>query len=75
MEPKGIKIIEELKNKTKIPYIGIGGINNTNIKPIIQNGAQGIAIISAISESDNPEITTKDIYQKLQEAWDQNEEK
>ena len=75
LEPKGIKIIEELKNKTKIPYIGIGGINNTNIKPIIQNGAQGIAIISAISESDNPEITTKDIYQKLQEAWDQNEEK
>ena len=73
-KPKGIQIINELKNKTKIPYIGIGGINESNIKPIIKNGAHGIAIISAISESKNPKIATKNIYQKLNEAWEQNED-
>lgn len=72
-KPKGIKIISELKNKTKIPYIGIGGINESNIEPIINNGAHGIAVISEILESQNPKITSKNIYNKLNQAWNQNE--
>ena len=72
-KPKGIKIISEIRDKTKIPYIGVGGINESNIEPIMKNGAHGIAVISAISESQNPKITTKNIYNKLNQAWDQNE--
>ena len=75
VKPKGTKIIRELRNKTKIPYIGIGGISESNFEPIIQNGAHGIAVISAICESNNPETTTKNIYKKLNQVWDQNERK
>jgi thiamine-phosphate pyrophosphorylase len=72
-KPKGIKIISELRDKTKIPYIAVGGINESNIEPIMKNGAHGVAVISAISESQNPKITTENIYNKLNQAWDRNE--
>ena len=73
-EPSGPALVTSISSACSLPIIGIGGINESNIKPIIKNGAHGIAIISAISESKNPKITTKNIYQKLNEAWEQNED-
>ena len=47
-KPGGIKLIEEIKCKVKIPFVAIGGINKTNIKDVLKAGAKSAAIISAI---------------------------
>lgn len=47
-EPKGIKLIEEIKEKIKIPFVAIGGINESNIESVLKAGAKSVAIISAI---------------------------
>lgn len=56
LEIAGLKKIKSIANK---PLICIGGINATNTKSIMENGANGIAVVSAISKAENPEIATK----------------
>lgn len=58
--PGGLKLIKEVKEKIKIPFVAIGGINETNIKDVIGAGAKSAAIISAIvTESDVEEECRK----------------
>lgn len=47
----GLEIISQIKNKVKLPLIAIGGINQTNVDEVIKAGADGIAVISAISKA------------------------
>lgn len=48
--PIGLEPIKQLKNKLKIPFVAIGGINEANINDVLKAGAKNIAIISAIIE-------------------------
>jgi thiamine-phosphate pyrophosphorylase len=45
---KGISILKEIRSLTVLPVIGIGGINLNNVDEVIQAGADGVAVISAI---------------------------
>ena len=56
--PVGTEIIKEISKKIKIPYVAIGGINETNIEVVLSAGAKNVAMISAI-------LTKKDIKKEL----------
>ncbi|GJF63347.1 hypothetical protein SA19109_23340 [Staphylococcus argenteus] len=43
----------------QLPIVAIGGINTDNVAPIVEAGADGISVISAISKSENIEGTVK----------------
>lgn len=64
-KPLGIDTLEEVRKKTKIKIIAIGGINENNVKECIDSGADGIAVISSIFKSDNPMIAAKRIFNKI----------
>ncbi|MCY7737487.1 thiamine phosphate synthase [Bacillus safensis] len=52
---QGVSLITEVRrNGLQIPIVGIGGITYDNAAPVIQAGADGVSIISTISQSDNP---------------------
>ena len=54
-EPCGPTRISELQAEgLTLPCVGIGGITLDNAKPILEAGACGVAIISAIAHADNP---------------------
>ncbi len=50
--PKGVF---KIKKSVTIPIIGIGGIGEDNASEVISNGADGIAVISAIVAAKDPE--------------------
>jgi len=52
-KPIGLNPIRQLKNKLKIPFVAIGGINQANIDAVLNAGARNVAIISAIIAKDN----------------------
>ena len=59
-EVQGTSLIEKVKEANlTIPIVGIGGITAENAFPVIQAGADGVAIISEISMADNPYEQTK----------------
>lgn len=58
--PVGPEMITTFKKmNSQIPIVAIGGINNNNVEPIVDAGADGISVISAISKSENIEGTVK----------------
>lgn len=53
---EGLKMIRPLFSQ---PIVCIGGIHRKNVADIIKNGADGVAIISAISKAEYPKKETK----------------
>lgn len=50
----GLEGLKTLRAETRIPLVGIGGIDESNIKEVMRAGADGAAIVSAICSSPNP---------------------
>lgn len=52
--PLGLEGIREIAKFSRHKILTIGGINTSNTKEIFDNGAHGIAVVSAIVSHDNP---------------------
>lgn len=52
-EPRGCDIIRQLRARIDLPLIAIGGITLDNVAEVIQAGAAGAAVISAIVGADD----------------------
>jgi thiamine-phosphate pyrophosphorylase len=60
-KPLGLEGLRSIRSKVDLPLVGIGGLNIGNAKAVIQNGADGVAVVSAIVAADNPEIAARDL--------------
>ncbi|MDR2018305.1 MAG: thiamine phosphate synthase [Syntrophobacterales bacterium] len=49
----GLEGIMRIRNCTRLPVIGIGGITRDNCRYVIDAGAHGVAVVTAITMSDN----------------------
>ncbi|KIL14876.1 MULTISPECIES: thiamine phosphate synthase [Bacillus] len=59
---QGVSLITEVRRHGfQIPIVGIGGITYDNAAPVIQAGADGISIISAISQSADPKKAAEEL--------------
>ena len=54
----GTERIEAIARAVDIPVIGIGGIDATNAAAVVDAGATGVAVISAITAADDPRAAT-----------------
>ena len=61
----GIDGFKHLRNQILIPCVGIGGINSKNAVDVCNAGADGVAIISGIFESENIPVTVQSIKNKI----------
>jgi thiamine-phosphate pyrophosphorylase len=48
--------------------VGIGGLNESNAAEVIRNGADGVAVVSAIVAADDPETAAMSLKQIIDEA-------
>ncbi|MCM2989313.1 thiamine phosphate synthase [Bacillus safensis] len=59
---QGVSLITEVRRHgLQIPIVGIGGITYDNAAPVIQAGADGVSIISAISQSADPKKAAEEL--------------
>jgi len=67
-KPKGLAKLKFISSKINIPVLAIGGIGPENAKDVISTGVHGIAVISSVVKSPNPEKTVmqlkKIVYEK-----------
>jgi hydroxymethylpyrimidine kinase/phosphomethylpyrimidine kinase/thiamine-phosphate diphosphorylase len=64
---QGIENLKQiLKLATDIPVVAIGGINQQRAEQVWQTGVDSVAVVTAISESENAEIVVKQFQQILQ---------
>lgn len=50
----GVDGLRMISQRVDYPLVAIGGINRDNARTIIEHGADGIAVVSAICASENP---------------------
>lgn len=58
----GLAGVHEISLVSKHPGVGIGGINNSNALEIIQAGADGISVVSAIMSAADPRQAASELY-------------
>ena len=49
----GLEGVTKIRKSTHLPVVGIGGINLQNCRSVIEAGAHGIAVVTAITMSDD----------------------
>jgi thiamine-phosphate pyrophosphorylase len=67
-EPVGIDRIRAVRDLTELPFVGIGGINAENAVPVIEGGADGVAVISSVVAQDDIESAARAITDAVDSA-------
>jgi thiamine-phosphate pyrophosphorylase len=57
----GLDRIEAVAEAVEIPIVGIGGVKPDNAAAVIGAGADGVAVISAITAADDPAAATREL--------------
>lgn len=65
-EPVGLKRIREISAFLTVPILAIGGIGTDNVCEVISAGADGIAVISAVSEAADPVKAAAELLKTMQ---------
>jgi thiamine-phosphate pyrophosphorylase len=66
--PLGLEGLREIRKAVKLPLVGIGGLTRENSGDVIRNGANGVAVVSAIVAADDPEAAAKVLRHVIEEA-------
>jgi thiamine-phosphate pyrophosphorylase len=61
----GLEGLRRIKEKSKVPLVGLGGINYDNICEVISCGADSVAVISAILGARSPKEATGKLIEKM----------
>ena len=64
----GLEGIKKISAFTRHPSVAIGGINKSNTADIINSGADGIAVVSAIMSSEDPFSSTTELRALVDKA-------
>lgn len=64
----GLEGLKKITQKSKLPVIAIGGINQRNIQSVINNGAMGAAVISAIHSQNDPKRAAYDLITAINQS-------
>ena len=71
-EPLGVEMIKQVRKEIHIPVFAIGGIKKDNARNVIDAGADGVAVISAIIGAEEPGKAACEILLNAKEFRSQN---
>jgi len=63
--PLNLSGLKQICEQTKKPVYAIGGITLDNVEEVMQQGPQGIAVVSAICSAYNPELSVKELQMRV----------
>lgn len=67
-QPLGLEGVSRIRELVEIPLVGIGGISEHNAADVINHGADGVAVVSAIVSADSPARTSASILQQVKQG-------
>ena len=69
----GLALVREATRGVRSPVLAIGGIGPANAGSVIEAGASGVAVISAIMSAADPESAARELKQVMLAAWNSRE--
>ena len=67
--PSGVAPLAEASRHDAAPVLGIGGITARNAAKVVEAGASGVAVITAITESPDPREAARALKRAMTYAW------
>jgi thiamine-phosphate pyrophosphorylase len=64
----GGNLIGEIGKRWQIPIVGIGGIDQSNAMEVLQAGADGVAVVSAICSHPEPGYAARTLLRTVEQA-------
>ncbi len=65
----GLKLVRDVTGRVRVPVIGIGGISESNVAGLVESGAAGAAIITAISMARDPKAASLGLSEAIRQAY------
>lgn len=62
---QGLKLVQQYREKIHIPFVAIGGIDESNVSQIVQAGARCIAVVRAVMGASDPELAARSLIGKF----------
>ena len=66
----GPDVVRKLRGEIRVPLVGIGGITPDNVSEVIQAGADGVAVISAVCAAPDPKAAAARFLTLIRAARD-----
>jgi thiamine-phosphate pyrophosphorylase len=66
--PLGLEGLRAIRDAVGLPLVGIGGLNRDNAAAVMENGGDGVAVVSAIVAADDPAAAAGEIKQIIDRA-------
>ncbi len=63
--PVGLELVKEYKKLVRIPFVAIGGIDDTNVDQVIAAGADRVAVVRAVAAAADPEAAARSLKDKI----------
>lgn len=60
----GIELVKIAAKESRVPFVAIGGIDESNIKDVFSAGAKRAAVVRAILSADDPFLATKKLIEE-----------
>ena len=64
----GTDRLREIRDVTDLPFVGIGGIDADNAGEVVAAGADGVAVITAITRADDPAAATRALGEAVEQG-------
>ena len=65
----GVDLLELVHVHVRVPFLAIGGVKANNIESVIEAGASGAAVITAITRSRDPTRASREMMEAMETAW------
>jgi thiamine-phosphate pyrophosphorylase len=65
---RGGDFVREVSDAVRTPVIAVGGIDVSNVCDVIRAGADGVAVIGAIMDADDPRTAAKALWEELEKV-------
>lgn len=63
--PVGLNLVRFAAQTIKIPFVAIGGVNESNVRQVSEAGAKTVAVVRAIMQSQNPKKTAQNLIKEM----------
>jgi thiamine-phosphate pyrophosphorylase len=70
--PVGLEGLRAVVGATRLPVVGIGGIDATNAAEVLATGARGVAVISAVAAAPDMVAAARDLRAVVDRAADEH---
>jgi thiamine-phosphate pyrophosphorylase len=67
--PAGLHLVRAVSEAVRVPIVAVGGVDAANVRAVIEGGAEGVAVIRAILEADDPQAAARELRAALDGAY------